>query len=225
MSNRKLSYPLPRKTEMHTSVPYKSAKVLRKTVQESADSEESNASEILGFSNYDYIYVPSCMMNSFIDRAILPKQAAKLIFQKFKDRLIDSTPCSVESKLSRIMSERYGNDARTYNKGETPLSPNETMIVKLGIQHPFFPGFNSLNWSSLYSSAACEHAESQNLVSCQLNALERAKTLGMMRYASVSTFEELSESDKFRSKVSIAAHVSRTDNKKYCKLAYSIYPN
>lgn len=235
MSTRKVSFPMPRKTEMHTSAPHKSklfsAEILKETVQDNPESEESDASEVISSINYDNIYVPSCMMESFIDRGILPKRAAKVIVQKFKNQIIDCSPCSIESKLSRIMSERYDNNAKmkTYNNRKehisTPLSPNENMIIKLGIQHQCFPGFSSLNWSSLYSSAACEHADGQKLVSYQSDALVKARTLGMMRHVTLRNFEELFESGKFSSRVSIAAHITRTENKMYSKSAYFTYSN
>lgn len=225
MTSRKLSFPMPRKTEMHTSAPHKSnlisAQISKKNVQDT-DSQESDASEGISPYSYDDIFVPSCMMESFIERGTLPKRAAKIIVKKFKNQIIGTSPCSVESKLSRIMSDRYDNDVmKTFDNRKqiinTPLSPSENMIIKLGIQHQCFPGFHSLNWSSLYSSAACEHAESQKLVSCQLEALHKAKTLGMMRHVTLNNFEKIFKSGKFRSKVSIAAHIIRTENKYYCK--------
>lgn len=213
---------MPRKTEMHTSVPQKTKE--RKRNRNNPDIRENYESKDTRKTiTSDDIFVPGCMVQAFIDRGILPKRVAKALAKQYKNKLNDSSPCSVEVKLSRILDEK--NMMISDSSGDdsyTSLTLTEDMIIKLGIQHQCLPSFSSLNWKSVYSSAACDNAESRKLVECQMEAMKRVKIVGMMRHKTVRSFEDIFESGRFSSTVSIAAHMTRTENRQLCKLVHSL---
>lgn len=219
----KCKFSMPKKTEMHTSAPQKMKerkrnRNIRGNAQDNPDIRETNESKDTRKTiTSDDIFVPSCMVQEFIDRGILPKRVARVLSKQYKDKLNDSSLCTVEAKLSRILDEKnlmlVDRSDSSGNDSYTSLSLTEDMIIKLGIQHQCLPSFNSLNWKSVFSSAACNNAESRRLVECQMEAMKRIKIIGMMRHQTVDSFEDIFESGKFSSKVSIAAHMTQTERK------------
>lgn len=215
---------------MHTSVPQKTNKNKRNqnicgNAQANPDNRENDECKDRNTITSDGIFVPNCMVQAFINRGILPKRAAEVLAKQCKQKLDDSSPCSAESKLSRILDEGYEKQmeingdifVNSDDADVNSLSLTEDMIIKLGIQHQCFPSITSLNWKSLYSSATCENAEKGKLVSSQMEALNKVKIVGMLRHKTVHNFEDIFESGRFSSSVSIAAHMTRTENKKFCK--------